>query len=1011
MRLERYFIHKEIMIAINSKFCYYHTRYFTCTEVISLDSYINHAKADSSHANIPFWSWNDKLEEAELRRQIRNMKQMGMRGFFMHARGGLETEYMSDEWFDCVRVCIDEAKKQDMEAWAYDENGWPSGFAGGELLKNPENHAAFLVCEKSFDFPAISEDLLGVYSVTDDGVTRLTAPIDGMEYTIIRRGRDFSYVDVLNPNIAKQFIEKTHAVYQNKIGDDFGKAMPGFFTDEPQYYSHGTPWSDTFRTTFSKRFGYDVLEGLPALFFDYAGAEEFRYDYHLFLHECYMQNFAKPIYDWCDENGIQLTGHCIEEWGLTSQMKWCGGIMPFYQYQHIPGIDYLGRGLKSVTGVKQLSSVCEQIGRTVRLTETFAGCGWDISPLALKRIADLQFAGGVNMICDHLYPYSERGQRKRDYPNHYSEHSPWQAEYKEFIAHYSHLGSLLSHGRELADTLVIHPIHSAYLHYKHQGPHGIMELNTKYRELADQLTFDQIPFHYGDETIMKDLGEVEGATIRIGNCRYNKVIIPFCYTLDSSTVAFLRQYLANGGKLYLWDGRPDRVDGRKADLSFLISNITYEELKADTPVTVTDENGSVPIWMQVRVTDAGRILYFANPSESSYLNTKISVKNCKGLTLLDPLTLKRENLRGQRNPDGSVTVLHDFEESASCLLLEEPTDFLPFTLTEKQPEIVLDPIVTLTELPENIMLLDEAAISLNGEDFSGPIPIEQIRDNLLRQKFEGNVTLKFAFHAEFEPDKLIVVAEPMRYKQITVNGNEITLCAEYGRFDRQFLGADIAPYTVKGANTIQMTFPYYQREEVYRVLYGGGSETLRNCLSFDTEIENVYLYGNFAVTSFSGFTDQDNPNIYRSKGPFVLAEQTRKLNLSDIVPNGYPFFAGRMTVESSFTYCSGDPTVLHLTGHYAVCQALINGKAVDSSLFTRKFNLAPYVKEGENTLQLTVCFSNRNLLGPHHREDAEPAFTGPKAFSFENEWDGDSCPAFVTELSFIKFGVTTMGNM
>ena len=86
------------------------------------------------YGSIPFWSWNDRLEESELRAQIRRMKELGMGGFFMHARGGLETEYLSEEWFSCVRACIDEAKKLGMEAWAYDENGWPSGFAGGKLL-------------------------------------------------------------------------------------------------------------------------------------------------------------------------------------------------------------------------------------------------------------------------------------------------------------------------------------------------------------------------------------------------------------------------------------------------------------------------------------------------------------------------------------------------------------------------------------------------------------------------------------------------------------------------------------------------------------------------------------------------------------------------------------------------------------------------------------------------------------------------------------------------------------
>ena len=47
-----------------------------------------------NYQSIPFWSWNDKLEPEELRRQIRNMKKAGIGGFFMHARGGLLTEYM-----------------------------------------------------------------------------------------------------------------------------------------------------------------------------------------------------------------------------------------------------------------------------------------------------------------------------------------------------------------------------------------------------------------------------------------------------------------------------------------------------------------------------------------------------------------------------------------------------------------------------------------------------------------------------------------------------------------------------------------------------------------------------------------------------------------------------------------------------------------------------------------------------------------------------------------------------
>ena len=69
-------------------------------------------------------------EIPELLRQIRELKKMGFGGFFMHSRVGLNTVYLSNEWFDCVRACVQEAEKLGINAWLYDEDRWPSGFAG-----------------------------------------------------------------------------------------------------------------------------------------------------------------------------------------------------------------------------------------------------------------------------------------------------------------------------------------------------------------------------------------------------------------------------------------------------------------------------------------------------------------------------------------------------------------------------------------------------------------------------------------------------------------------------------------------------------------------------------------------------------------------------------------------------------------------------------------------------------------------------------------------------------------
>ena len=59
------------------------------------------------------------------------MHAAGMGGGFMHSRNGLKTAYLSDEWFQCVSACIENARELGMKAYLYDEDRWPSGTVGG----------------------------------------------------------------------------------------------------------------------------------------------------------------------------------------------------------------------------------------------------------------------------------------------------------------------------------------------------------------------------------------------------------------------------------------------------------------------------------------------------------------------------------------------------------------------------------------------------------------------------------------------------------------------------------------------------------------------------------------------------------------------------------------------------------------------------------------------------------------------------------------------------------------
>ena len=112
----------------------------------------------TAYRGTPFWSWNDRLQVAELDRQVRDMQAHGMGGFFMHSREGLETPYLGAEWMECIRETVKTAKETGMHAWLYDEDRWPSGFAGGRVTALGDAfRAKLLTLEETGSLPAADE--------------------------------------------------------------------------------------------------------------------------------------------------------------------------------------------------------------------------------------------------------------------------------------------------------------------------------------------------------------------------------------------------------------------------------------------------------------------------------------------------------------------------------------------------------------------------------------------------------------------------------------------------------------------------------------------------------------------------------------------------------------------------------------------------------------------------------------------------------------------------------------
>lgn len=918
--------------------------------------------------SIPFWSLNDELKPDEIRRQVRIMYEKKMKGFFMHARMGLTTEYLSDDWFDCIAAAADEADKYGMEAWLYDENGWPSGYAGMKLLDDPDNFAKYLTFE--------------IKDEADEKAMRCYKQQDGKFVCVYKNACD-SYVDTMDVNITKKFIESTHEQYKKRFGPQFGKRIPGFFTDEPQYYRWNTPWSDTIPEEFRKAYGYDVFSGLDALYVNRPGADTFRYDYWKLCHNLFLNNFQKPVYEWAEANGCRITGHTIEESFLAGQM-WCtGGVMPFYKYEHIPGIDKLCRGVPNDLATKQVSSVAAQYGKKRILSEMYAACGWDVPIAELKRIAEWQYCGGVNLMCQHMQPYSIRGQRKTDYPCYYSFHNPWSEYLADFDEYFNRLGAALGEGEEEANVLVIHPIHSCWMKYiRDVDMASITELEEGINRLLDRLQAHQISWHFGDETLMAECADVVGNKIRVGNCSYDTVVIPLCYTLDDYTAGLLKRFLASGGKVCAFDKLPECIDGRKADMEWLQPNMTMEEIYKEAPIkVVTDKNGeATDVRFRYMKRDDGYTYYLLNVGEE--INVNIDFKTNERIKRYNPETGKTSFVC----EGGKLTKTFKAGESAVFY-------------TEKE------------ERPVNTLVLDKAVVYYGNETNGKKEPIEKIRDLSLRKRYSGDMTLKFDFNVRELPDTDISLAvEPMEYKSITVNGKEVKFGSDW-YLDRTFKVADVTNAVKVGKNEIVLSFNYWQDPYVFDVLYLGQMESRRNCLTFNTEIENIYLFGDFAVeTDKTKFRDGKNGSIVYS-GDFTIAKAPDVFTsdiCNDLVKNGYPFFGGKIHTEDSFIMFKNEGVKryanLELKGNFAVAEVYLNGKYVKKLLFGKECDISEFILPGENKLDIYICSSGRNLFGPYHNAEEEPLIVAPGTFTCENGWTEEGCGAYINEYCFMPFG-------
>ncbi|MEW6250216.1 MAG: glycosyl hydrolase [Planctomycetota bacterium] len=546
------------------------------------------ANPPREYSTAPLWVWNDDMTDEMIVDSLRDLAAHNIRQAFVHPRPGLMTPYLSDDWFRLWRVALEEARKLDMNLWIYDENSYPSGFAGGHVPRSmPEARGRGLTPSEKKGPVAPDPAIVGAWLQNTDSLENVTAKLRSGEalpargegespYLVFAVERDGDspwhgggpYVDLLYPGVTQKFIEVTLEPYRRNFGGEFGKRIPGTFTDEPQIRPVGRfPWTDDLPAVFQKRWGYAILDNLPSLIRKTGDWRRVRHNYCQTLLDLFIERWAKPMYEYCEQHNLEFTGHYWEhEWANHLLVP---DNMAMYAWHQRPAIDTLfnqySEGVHAqfgnVRAVKELSSVANQLGRRT-LCEAYGGSGWDVRLEDLKRIGDWLCVLGVNTIDQHLTHASIRGARKRDYPQTFSYHEPWWRAYGEQALYFARLSAALSAGEEVDRILVLEPTTTLWM-YVTEGDRQNEEIAAAFQQLITELAKQQVEYDLGSESIIGRHGSIDRTQFRVGRRAYDVVVIPpGLANMNGRVVELLGQYLDAGGLLICGGKGPTLVDGQ-----------------------------------------------------------------------------------------------------------------------------------------------------------------------------------------------------------------------------------------------------------------------------------------------------------------------------------------------------------------------------------------------------------------------------------------------------------------
>jgi len=981
------------------------------------------ANPPREYASAPLWVWNDMLTDDDVVGTLRDLAAQGVKQAFVHPRPGLMTPYLSDEWFRLWQVALKEAERLDMNLWIYDENSYPSGFAGGWVPQEmPEARGRGLAVREEKKTPRLTEEVVAVFHLKDNGYENVTDSLRAggklpeatyLTYHVVRAGDSpwtagRCYVDLLYPGVTGKFLAVTLEPYHRHIGDQFGKRVPGSFTDEPHIHpAGGLPWTDDLPQVFERRWGYSLLDNLPSLSRPIGDWKRIRHNYLQVLNEMFVERWARPYHDYCEKHNLEFTGHYWEhEWPQCFRTPDC---MAMYAWHQRPAIDILmnryDEGVHAqfgnVRSCKELSSVANQLGRKRTLCEAYGAGGWDLRFEDMKRIGDWLYALGINTLDEHLSYISMRGARKHDHPQSFSYQEPWWEAYHVCANYFARLSAALSAGEEINPVLVLEPTTTAWMYNNEaMSDPQLGRIGEAFQKLVTDLSKAQVEYDIGSEDLLARHGSVDDRMLTIGQRRYGIVVLPpLTENLNAGTMNLLEAYVRAGGDVFCCGEPPVLVDGRPSDRgAALVRSGNWHRIDAATiprvlwnmtcrefNVTRAPDDRGILFHHRRRLAD-GQLLFLVNTSMECSASGAVEALG-GSVEQWDPNTGGVSAYPFEHPREGLIRTTFELPPSGSLLLFLSNERRSPVAKAAGKPTII-QPVgeLAVRRAAPNVLTLDYMDVTAGGETMANAYfyaanqfafkkngmernpwdSAVQYKDEIITKKFPADSRVEATYRFRIEqtvPANLAIVIERPDLYAITCNGRPVSARKGDWWLDKSFGRIDIASAAQVGENLVTI------KASPFTIYH---------------ELEPAYVLGDFSLKP----TDRG----------FVIVPD-RGLKLGKWNEQGFPFYAQGVTYAEKFDLEAA--SVLYEDkkgedrekrtgiGRYkvslpawlgSVAKVVVNGKPAGYITCPPwECDVPDQIKVGENTIEVTVIGTLKNTLGPHHGKPALGA-AWPAAF-------------------------------